>query len=222
MNVVDALKNRYSCRAFKSHVVQKAKVLNILEAATNAPSWANTQPWEIYVASGEILDRIRQAYLTNHEKKTPSKPDLPHPQNWPPDLQKRKEQTGAERLNQMGVSCEGSDARQALLLSNYSLFDAPVVIYLCMDRDLTSWSFFDLGSMAQSIMLAANHYGLDTIPAVNLTSYPEVIRAELGIPDKIAIAIGIALGHGDLDNPINKFRSSRRSLYEVAHFNGFD
>jgi nitroreductase len=69
MNVIDALKTRHSCRAYTSHPVSKETVLGILEAAIHAPSWANTQPWEIYVAGGEVLERIRHAYLTNHEKK---------------------------------------------------------------------------------------------------------------------------------------------------------
>jgi nitroreductase len=181
----------------------------------------NTQPWEIYIAGGEVLERIRRAYITNHEKEIPGNPDLPRPQNWPPALQKRTEQLMAQRSQHIGVAHEDSGARQAMLLANYRLFDAPAVIYLCMDRSLTSWSVFDLGLLAQSIMLVAKHYGLDTIPAVMLASYPEVIRAELEIPDTLSIVIGIALGHSDLENAANKFRSSRRPINEIVHLKGF-
>ena len=62
MNTIDALNSRYCCRAFKPEQVSKQKVEEILEAAIHAPSWANTQPWEIYVASGEPLERLRKAY----------------------------------------------------------------------------------------------------------------------------------------------------------------
>jgi nitroreductase len=221
MNVIDALKSRHSCRAYRPDPVSKETVLNILEAAIRAPSCANTQPWEIYVAGGEALEKIRRAYLTNREKEIPGNPDLPRPQNWPLALQKRTEQLMAQRSQHIGVAREDSGARQAMLLANYRLFDAPAVIYLCMDRSLTSWSVFDLGLLSQSIMLVAKHYGLDTIPAVMLASYPEVIRAELEIPDTLAIVIGIALGHSDLENAANKFRSSRRPLNEVVHLKGF-
>lgn len=56
MNVIDAINQRFACRAFKPDPVDKATILKILEAATHSPSWANTQPWEVYVAAGPILE----------------------------------------------------------------------------------------------------------------------------------------------------------------------
>ena len=97
MKTIDALNYRYCCRAFKPEQVSKEKVQKILEAAIRAPSWANTQPWEIYVASGELLERLRKAYLMNREKGVPGNPDLPRPQSWPPALQKRTEELMSKR-----------------------------------------------------------------------------------------------------------------------------
>jgi len=221
MNTIDALNYRYCCRAFKPEQVSKEKVQKILEAAIRAPSWANTQPWEIYVASGEMLERLRKAYLMNREKGVPGNPDLPRPQSWPPALQKRTEELMSKREEVLGISRDDKAAREAMLAANYRFFDAPVVIYLCMDRTLTPWSVFDLGLLAQSIMLAAKEHGLDTAPAVMLVSYPDLIRAELGVPDTLSIIIGIALGFGDRKNPTNKFRSPRRPLSEVVYLKGF-
>lgn len=45
MNVIDALNSRATIRAFKSDPVDKKTIYKILEVATRAPSWANTQPW---------------------------------------------------------------------------------------------------------------------------------------------------------------------------------
>jgi hypothetical protein len=41
---------------------------------------------------------------------------------------------------------------------------------------------FDLGSLSQSIMLAAQEYGIDSAPAVNLVAYPKIIRKKLKFP----------------------------------------
>lgn len=206
MNVIDALNSRYCCRAFKPEHVSEQRVQKILEAAIRAPSWNNSQPWEIYIASGEPLERLRKAYLTNLEKGVPLNPDLAFPQSWPPAMQKR-----------MGEPKVDED----MLTANYRFFNAPVVIYLCMDRTLTPWSVFDLGSLAQSIMLAAKGDGLDTAPALMLVSFPDLIRAELGIPDSHSIIIGIALGFGDSKKHANEFRSPRCPLSEVMHVKGF-
>ena len=221
MNIIDALNSRYCCRRYSSDPVSKETVLKILEAAVRAPSWANTQPWEIYVAAGEVLERLRRAYLSNHEKGVGGNPDLPRPAEWPPAMQKRTEDLMAERSMFLGHGRDDQAARQDLMLSNYHFFGAPVVIYLCMDRTLTSWSIFDLGLLAQSIMLVAKNYGLDTAPAVMLAIYPDLIRSELGIPDTLSIIIGIALGYADPEYRGNKFRSPRRSIADVIRLKGF-
>jgi nitroreductase len=51
--------------------------------------------------------------------------------------------------------------------------------------------------------------------------YPDVLRAELGIPDDLLIVIGIALGYADPSDPEYSFRSARRALAEVVRFKGF-
>ena len=53
----------------------------------------------------------------------------------------------------------------------------------------------DIGSLTQSIMLAAQQYGVSSAIAFMFASYPDLVRAELDIPDNLAILIGIALGY---------------------------
>ncbi|VVB54903.1 Nitroreductase family protein [uncultured archaeon] len=131
------------------------------------------------------------------------------------------EELGAERFKIAGIERDDKVARQAIFEANYRFFGAPAVIYLCMDHTLTPWSIFDIGMLAQSIMLAAQQYGLGSIPAYVLVSYPDLIRAELNIPDDLSIIIGIALGYSDEQHPQNKFRSPRRPVQEVVRFEGF-
>ncbi len=221
MQVAEALTSRYTCRAFKPDPVSKETIVRIMDAALHAPSWADTQPWEIFVAAGKVLDRVRQAYLENYRNGVPRSPDLPAPAQWPPALQKRIERVGAERLATLGVAREDSAARQRLTEHNFRLFGAPVVVYLCMDRSLTPWSIFDMGLVAQSIMLAAQEQGVDSAPAVMLVAYPDVLRAELDIPGDLSILLGVALGYGDPDHPQNRYRSPRRSVQEAVRIRGY-
>ncbi|HEY9204425.1 MAG TPA: nitroreductase [Candidatus Methanoperedens sp.] len=221
MDVTDALYSRYSTRAFKPDPVDRETITRILEAATRAPSWANTQPWEIFVASGDVLNRLRHAYLENFHKGVTGESDLPRPQQWPPALQKRMEELAAQRYKTAGIGRDDKAARKNIFEANYRFFGAPVVIYLCMDRTLTPWSIFDIGMLAQSIMLEAQQHGLGSIPAVSLVSYPDLIRTELEVPDDLSIIFGIALGYSDAQHPQNKFRSPRRPIQEVVRFKGF-
>ena len=45
MDIVEAIQQRKSIRAFKPDPVPKEILKEILELALRAPSWANTQPW---------------------------------------------------------------------------------------------------------------------------------------------------------------------------------
>jgi nitroreductase len=48
-------------RAFKPELVTKAILSEIIiEKALRAPSWANIQPWELAIASGPKLLKIRK------------------------------------------------------------------------------------------------------------------------------------------------------------------
>ena len=103
-------------------------------------------------------------------------------------------------------------------LVNQTMFNAPAVIYICMDKILTEWSLYDIGAYSQTLMLAAAEQGLGTIPAITLMLYPDVLRRELKIPDNLKLTIGIAVGYTDANHKINNFVSARDPIAETIHF----
>jgi len=94
------------------------------------------------------------------------------------------------------------------------------VVYLCMDRTLSSWSIFDIGMFAQSLMLAATEFGVGSIPAINLVAFPDLLRSELAIPDELLLLLGIAMGYEDESNIANRPRSLRRPVDEAVRLVG--
>jgi len=221
MNVIEALNNRYSARAYLNKPLDRETVLKIMEAARRTPSWADTQPWEIFVAAGEPLERLRRAFLQGLDEGRPIQPDIPRPQSWPPSLQSRMAEMVAHGQKVRGERSDDEEVRRQSMRRNFSFFGAPAVVYLCMDRSLTPYSVFDLGMMAMSIMLAATEYGVDSIPAVNLVGYPDLVRAELSIPEDLMIVMGLALGYADSGQLVNKPRTPRRSLDGMVRLAGF-
>jgi len=220
MDVIDALNTRYTVRAFKPDPVERGTLEEVMEAALRSPSWANTQPWEIYVAGGDELNRLREAYVANLRNGVERNPDLAIPKQWPPAQLKRMEALKSERMAAIEKAGTGRAVPEGLMEVNYHFFGAPVVAYICMDRALSPWSVYDLGLFSQSLMLAARRFGLASAPAVTLAAHPDLIRKELGIPDDLVIVIGIALGYEDAENPQNRYRSTRRKLKEVVRFKG--
>jgi nitroreductase len=218
MNIIDTMKSRFTCRAFTSEPVDNKTILTIIEAALRTPSWGNTQPWEIFVASGKSADRLRKAYSERFSNDVPVNPDIarPLPKDWPPTLKERYEKLRKDRSDFLGLDRNDQKDMQELMVRNVRFFDAPSVIFLCMDRSLTPWSLFDLGAISQSIMLIACEYGLGTAVAVQLASYPDLVRQELGIPENLSVCIGIAIGKIDTTSPQNTFRTTRRAVNEVV------
>lgn len=218
MNVSDALKSRFTCRQFKQEPVSKDEIKQILEAANHSPSWANTQPWEIYVAMGDKLNKIKAEYMRYFKENKPRNPDVALAKTWSDKHKKRISELTNEMYNHLKISEADDEARNASWRRNFEFFGAPVVIYLCMDQNLGNWSMFDMGGLSQSIMIAARDMGLDSAPAINFVVYPDILRRELNISDELSIVFGIAVGYKDLESPQNSFRSSRRPLDEVVKY----
>ena len=172
MDVLDALNTRFTCRAFKRDPVNRETVLKIIENATRSPSWANTQPWELYIAGGDVLESIRKGYMESFKGDVPTDQDIPFMSEWQVQHQERMKELGINLYKHLGISKGDREAINASWKLNFKLFGAPIVIYLCMHETLSEWSMFDLGSLSQSIMLAAQDYGIDSAPAVNLVAYP--------------------------------------------------
>ncbi len=64
MDVFEAIKNRYSCRAYKSNLVPEEKLKKILEAARLAPSAHNEQEWKfIVVRDTERRKKLAEAAM---------------------------------------------------------------------------------------------------------------------------------------------------------------
>lgn len=158
---------------------------------------------KIFVACGQALNRLRDAFVASFQAGGPRNPDFQAPQTWPPALQKRTSELIAERakLSSTNIKRDDITVRQATFTDYYRFFGAPIVVYLRMDRTLTQWSMFDMGLLTQSIMLAARQYELDTAPSFLFASYPDVICAALDIPESLGILIGVALGYADTNPP---------------------
>ncbi|MDR1580132.1 MAG: nitroreductase [Synergistaceae bacterium] len=212
MNVTEAITWRHSIRAFLTKPVEREKLDAVLAASVRAPSWANTQPWEIFAAASDTLKRIRAGYRQKYADKAPTAPETPHPIEWPEAAQKRIQQLRPDMERMCGASVE------QFAELNQTMFGAPAVVYVCMDKALSEWSLYDIGAYSQTFMLAALEQGLSAIPAITLTLYPDILRRELKIPDNLKITIGIAVGYADKGNGINNFVSSRKPLDETIRF----
>ncbi len=223
MDVLEAIKARKSIRAFTDQPVEKETVEQILEIAQRSPSGTNTQPWHVYVCAGDVKQAISEDVL-EMARSGGGKSYEHHnyyPATWQDVHRDRRRGIGWALYGLLGIQKgdrEGS-ARQGA--RNFLFFDAPVGLFITVDSYLTRGSWADAGMYAQTIMLAAKGFGLDTCPQAAWIPYQEPIFRHLGIPDDQDLVTGMSLGYANPDAIENTLVSEREDVANVAHLRGF-
>lgn len=220
MNVTEAVERRISVRAFKPDPVPRAIVEEILEAAKWAPSGGNLQPWRVYALAGEPLAALKaQAVAAGPMAQT----EYPvYPENlWDP-FRTRRYQCGEDLYASIGIGRDNKPGRFAQLAKNLDLFGAPVALFFCIDRNLGSAQWSDLGMFMQTVMLLAVERGLDTCAQEFWARYADTVAACLKLPEDHMVFSGMALGYRDEAHPINGWRTRRDPLDVWAELSGFD
>jgi nitroreductase len=222
MDAIKAILARHSVRDFSSKSVAKETVMKILEAATRSPSGGNSQPWEVFVASGATMEKIRQRYLERARSGAsgPGRPGGPGGSSGPPPMpafiQERMTVIRNERLKLLGLDPADPKSMNVFMEWGQRLFGAPVMVVVCMDKALSA--NLDIGMFVQTICIAAQGYGVDSFIASGFVSQPDILRQELEIPENLNIITGIGLGYPNPDNIINTYRSPRRPIQEVVRY----
>jgi len=207
MELLEGIATRRSFRGFKSTPIPEEIMKKIFKAVSNSPSYTNTQPWEAVVVSGEKKDELGKILFDLAARKAATNPDLPMPQTWPSELEKRAGEHGARRLKALGVAREDAEQREKMRLMNFEFYGAPCVLFLFMDSTLTSWSIFDMGLFAQNVILAAHSLGLGSCLQASVTNYADAIREFLGMAKTKKLIIGISLGYPDTAAKLNTYQS---------------
>jgi nitroreductase len=212
----ELLDRRYSCRGFLPGPVPRATIEQILRISQRTASWCNTQPWQVAIASGEATERFRAAMLaaSNHE---PS-PDFAWPAKYQGVYQERRRECGFALYESVGVVRGDRAASAQQSLENFRLFGAPHVAILTTDASLGVYGAIDCGGWVGNFMLAAQSLGVATIAQAALSSWPDIVREQLGLPADRLIVCGISFGFEDASHPANKFRTNRAPLETVVQW----
>ncbi len=219
MELIEAIRSRYSVRAFKPDPVPRRILQELLEVSLRAPSWANTQPWECTVVGGEVMAELKKALVEKALSEAPTTSDL-KPPIFSGRYLERSQEFGRRLFEVLGIGREDAKKRQEWALTGSRFFGAPNGIIVYIDRSLTAWSILDAGLFMQTLMLAAQNYGLGTCPMFRVVRHAADLRRILGIPESKLILCGLAIGYPDTDAPQNKFRTSRDPLETFVTWRG--
>lgn len=228
------LSSRRSTRDFKSTPIPQSVLDQILTDALTAPSWSNTRPFKVAVASGDIRDRISAEFLSrwgvlskimrkgilNKLRIVYSRYGLPTSNRsiakpYPSELKPRAERVGKELYELFGVQRGDRDARDKQWAKNYSFFGAPVELFVFVHKSLHIYAASDAGLMMQNLILSAHAQGLGTCAQGAVGIWEDVVRKEFEISKDYRLLCGIAIGYPS-DSPVNNFGANRIGVDELT------
>ena len=221
MNVIEALEKRKSTRAFLPKRPDPSLILEILDAARQAPSGANTQPWQVAVVTGEKKKTLEERIVQAFHSGTRAHMDYRYyPTEWSEPYRSRRLLCGLQLYSALHIQRNDKEQRREQWVANYRAFDAPVALFFFMEAMLKTGSFLDYGMFLQSIMLAAVEKGLATCPQAALGEYPDIVKEELGYPQESILIGGMAIGYEDPEAAVNGYRVPRQNVSDFVRFFG--
>ncbi len=215
MTASDLLIRRRSIRAFRPDPVAPDVLDRILAAAQEAPSWSNTQPYRLGLATGALRDALAADLTAAFDAGSKElAPEIPLPLSYPPELQRRRQATGFGLYETLGIAREDYAARNAQMRRNFEFFDAPVALFVFVHEALGQYAALDAGVFLQSLMLAAVDEGLGTCAEGALAMYSGPIRRRFDVPEGYKLLCGLSLGYPAEDR-VNGFRPARKGRDEL-------
>jgi len=213
---------RRSVRAFLPDLVASEDIQRILEVASRAPSGSNTQPWKVYVLTGDSLTQLSEKILHAHQHPSTEESHTEeynyYPVKWVSPYLERRRKVGWDLYALLGLARENKQGMHAQHGRNYAFFDAPVGLIFTIDRVMEQGSWLDYGMFLQNIMLAAKARGLDTCPQAAFTQYHKIIREQLQFPENEMLVCGMALGYADTSKVENTLVTERESVSVFVKF----
>ncbi len=212
MDLTEAMKERRSTRAFLEKPVTREVMERLLYLATQAPSAINLQPWELAVVSGEEKKRLSRLLVKRMKERNIScAPGAKKP--LPEAFMDR--QRGLLNTIQPHLP-EDTVFQEFINEGSCNFYGAPTAVIISMDQVFSSARLTDMGVLVGYLVLAAHGLGLSTCPIGLITAFDEEIKEELSLSDEMQVVIGVAIGYGDPDAPINGGRSERVPLQDVV------
>ncbi|KGA08950.1 MAG: hypothetical protein GM48_2210 [actinobacterium acIB-AMD-7] len=225
--ISEFLASRRSTRDFLPTPIPQEILDQILTDSLTAPSWSNTRPFKVAIATGDVKDRISNEFLSrwgvlsqimrkgikNKLRLIYSRYGLPTSNRtivkpYVAELRPRAQRVGKELYELFGVKRGDRAARDAQWAKNYSFFGAPVELFIYIHKSLHVYAASDAGLMMENLMLSAHAHGLGTCAQGAVNIWDDVIRKEFEISKDYRLLCGLAIGYPS-NSPVNSFKADR-------------
>ena len=168
MDVFEAVDSRMSCRWFLDKPVDAKIVRDLIARAARAASGGNLQPWQVYALTGAPLAELKRQVAAFIAGRDPRHIDAEYPiypaTMWEP-YKGRREYHGVQLYGALGIDRGDAAARLEQYKRNLEFFNAPVALFVAIERKFGPGQWADLGGYIHALMFLARGYGLDSCAA---------------------------------------------------------
>ncbi len=142
-------------------------VRDLIARAARAASGGNLQPWQVYALTGAPLADLKRqvgAFIAGRDARHVAAEYPIYPETmWEP-YKGRRDYHGVQLYGALGIDRDDAAARLEQYNRNLEFFNAPVALFIGIDRRLGPGQWADLGGYIHALMYLARGYGLDTCP----------------------------------------------------------
>lgn len=221
------IRSRRSVRDFLPDPIPPSVLDAVLADANWAPSWSNTQPYRVAVATGAVRDRIAAQLCDNFDhgmaaqhggawaklKLLVTRRGLPDGDfktqfDYPEDLQPRRRDTGRGLYQLLGIDRHDLAARDRQMRRNFEFFGAPTALFLFAHKGLHEFSVLDAGIWLQTLMLSAHAHGLATCAQGALATWAGPVRQAFSVPAPYQLICGVSIGYAS-SHTVNQYNPGR-------------
>lgn len=225
--LAEIIRARRSVRDFLPDAIPQAVLDSVLADANCSPSWSNTQPYRIAIASGEIKNQLKaelcarfdigmkaqRGGLVGKLRLLATRRGLPDGDfkinfEYPQELQPARRATGHKLYELLGIGRKDHAAREDQMRKNFEFFSAPTVIFLFVHQGLREFSVLDAGIYLQTLMLSAHANGLATCAQGALATWGGPVREKFDVPEHYKLICGVSIGYAS-QHPVNQFNPGR-------------
>jgi nitroreductase len=225
MDVFEAVEGRMSCRWFLDKPVAPKLLRDLIARAARAASGGNLQPWHVYALTGAPLAEVKRQAIDFAAQHDPRHADAEYPiypeTMWDP-YRGRRDYHGVQLYGALGIDRDDAEARLNQYKRNLEFFNAPVALFVAIERKFGPGQWADLGGYIHALMLLARGYGLDSCAQESWARMHRIVRPLVNMPADQMLFCAVALGYGDHRHPANNFRAPRAELEEFCKFFGFE
>jgi nitroreductase len=224
MDVFEAVASRMACRWFLDKPVDPKIVRELIGKASRAASGGNLQSWQVYALTGKPLAELKRKVAAHIADSDPRHLESEYP-IYPPTMGEpytsRREEHGVQLYGALKIGRDDAAGRLAQYKRNFEFFNAPVALFIAIDRKLGPGQWADLGGYVATLMYLARGYGLDTCPQESWARVYRLVGDFLKMPPEQMLFCAVAIGYRDHAHAANGFHSPRAPVDAFCKFLGF-